>query len=164
MTQQAPTGGKKAEWLKFAKFLIMGVLSTLVELALFYVLQGVVFGHMRTQEIRFLIFTYEGPGYLWSYLISTTVGYAIAFVLNRKITFKASANPVFSVVAYVVMVVFTIFATTWLGMWLMDLFIGAGLRSVGEVVTKPLVAVLAMAWTYPVNRFVVHRAGKPAGK
>ena len=31
-------------------------------------------------------------GYLYTYMISTTVGYTIAFILNRKITFKADAS------------------------------------------------------------------------
>ena len=148
---------KPAELVKIIKFAAMGALSTVIELIVFYLLQGVVFADMRTQPIQFLIFSYEGPGYLWSYLISTTVGYAIAFALNRKYTFHANANPVFSIAAYLIMVVFTIFTTTWLGLWITNLFIQNGMRTLGETITKPLVAVLAMLWTYPINRFVIHR-------
>ena len=48
-------------------------------------------------------------------MVSTTVGYTIAFILNRKITFKADANPAVSMVLYAVMVLFTIFANGWIG-------------------------------------------------
>lgn len=54
-------------------------------------------------------------GYLYTYMVSTTVGYTIAFILNRKITFKADANPAVSMVLYAVMVLFTIFANGWIG-------------------------------------------------
>ena len=50
-------------------------------------------------------------GYLYTYLISTTIGYAIAFILNRKITFKADVNPTLSMILYAIMVVFTILPT-----------------------------------------------------
>ena len=148
---------KREELLKIVKFTIMGALSTMIELVVFYLLQGIVFADMRTQPIQFFVFAYEGPGYLWSFLISTTVGYAIAFALNRKYTFHANANPIFSIAAYIVMVIFTIFITTWLGLWITNLFIQNEMRTLGETITKPFVAVLAMLWTYPINRFIIHR-------
>ena len=152
---------RRKEIFKIIKFAVIGFLSTVVEVALFYVLQGIVFRDMLTQPIRFLFFEYEGPGYLWSFLISTVVGYAIAFVLNRKITFQANANPVFSVIAYILMVVFTIFVTTWLGIAITNLFIRMDRRSLGELIAKPFVALLAIVWTYPINRFIIHRKKAP---
>jgi putative flippase GtrA len=102
----------------------------------------------------------EGKGYLYSYIISTTIGYAIAFVLNRKITFKADVNPTKSALLYAVMVIFTIFATAWLGTQFSLLFNAHNLQKLGDAVTKPLVATLATAWTYPCNRFIIHRKKK----
>ena len=151
---------KSSEVIKIVKFAFMGAFSTVIELVVFYVLQGIVFANMLTEPIYFLTFSFAGAGYLWSYLISTTVGYAIAFVLNRKYTFKADANPAFSIAVYIIMVIFTIIATSSLGLWITGLFIGVGRRELGEAITKPLVAVLAMLWTYPINRFVIHRKKK----
>lgn len=148
------------EFWKIFKFAVMGLLSTAIELLAFYLMQNILFADMRTQPIHFMFFSFEGPGYLWSYLISTTIGYAIAFVLNRKYTFQADSNPVFSVIAYLIMVIMTIFITTWLGLWVTNLFIQNGMRTQGEIITKPLVAVLAMLWTYPINRFIIHRRKK----
>lgn len=148
---------RNGELLKIIKFAGMGILSTMIELLVFYLLQGLVFADALTQPIQFLIFTYEGPGYLWSYLISTAIGYAIAFALNRKYTFQADSNPLFSIIMYIIMVIFTIFATAWLGLGITNIFIQNNKRALGEAITKPLVAVLAMIWTYPINRFVIHR-------
>lgn len=153
---------KHRELWKMIKFLFAAVSSTVVELVLYYVLQNIVLRDMNTVPFRFLFFEYEGLGYLWAFLISTTVGYAIAFVLNRKVTFHADADVRRSVLLYTLMVVFTIFATTWLGVVITNAFIGSGMRSMGEIITKPIVACSAILWTYPINRFVIHRKKKPA--
>lgn len=151
---------KHAEIWKFVKFSIVGMSSTFIELIIYYILQGVVFKDMNTEPFKFLIFEYEGIGYMWAFLISTTIGYAIAFVLNRKATFKADANPALSIFLYIVMVVFTIFATTWMGTALLNFFIDHGWRSAGEILAKPIVATIATVWTYPTNRFIIHRKKK----
>ena len=52
---------------------------------------------------------------MWAFIVSTSIGYAIAFVLNRKVTFKADANPTLSIILYILMVLFTICATTLIG-------------------------------------------------
>lgn len=98
---------------------------------------------------------------MWAYLISTTIGYLLAFIFNRKITFKADANPVVSMVLYIIMVVFTICVTTVLGPWITTLFIENGMKTLGEIITKPIVALIPTIWTYPLNRFVIHRHKKP---
>ena len=148
---------KNSEVIKIVKFAFMGAFSTVIELVVFYILQSIVFANMLTEPISFLSLSFAGAGYLWSYLISTAIGYAIAFMLNRKYTFKADANPAFSIAVYIIMVILTMIATSSLGLWITGLFISIGRRELGEVITKPLVAVLAMIWTYPINRFVIHR-------
>lgn len=145
---------------KFIKFTFASGFSTIVELIVFYILQGVVFRSLNTQPLDFWIFHFDGVGYMWSYLISTTIGYALAFILNRKVTFKADANPALSTFLYILMVIFTICVTTVLGPWMTGLFIDHGMKTLGEVVTKPIMALLPTIWTYPLNRFVIHRKKK----
>jgi len=152
---------KREELLKFVKFAVAGSLATIIELIIYYILQGWVFTSMNTQPVSFWLFEYEGLGYMWAFLISTTIGYAIAFVLNRKITFKADANPLVSGVLYVLMVLVTIALTTWMGTAIMDWCIARDMRGIGEIWAKPLVATVAVLWTYPINRFVIHRKKKP---
>ncbi|MDL2220744.1 GtrA family protein [Eubacteriales bacterium OttesenSCG-928-N14] len=148
------------ELFKMLKFTFASGFSTIVELIIYYVLQGVVFASLNTTPFKFWIFEYDGIGYMWAFLISTTIGYAIAFVLNRKVTFHADANPTLSIVLYIIMVLFTIVVTTWMGTALMHWFISIGKRSLGEAIAKPIVALVAVLWTYPLNRFVIHRNKK----
>ena len=161
---------KHAEIWKFIKFTLVGFSSTLVELAVFYLLQYVVFkniAHAPMPDNGFFNFLAsiglaEGQGIFYSYVISTTIGYIIAFILNRKTTFKADSNVVLSTVLYIIMVIFTIIATAWIGTKFQNFMVAHDMKGLGDVIAKPLVAALATAWTYPLNRFVIHRHKKPA--
>lgn len=113
---------KHAEIWKFIKFTFAGASSSLIELGVFALLQYVVFKSLNdvpvtdSPVLAFLGIEYKG--YMYSYFISTVVGYAIAYVMNRKITFKADANPLLSTVLYAIMVVCTIIFNTWFGAFL----------------------------------------------
>ena len=161
---------KYAELWKFIKFSIVGFSSTIVELGIFYLLQYVVFKNILTAPMpdnaffKFVSFTglADGMGYFYAYVISTTIGYIIAFILNRKTTFKADSNVLVSTILYILMVIFTIGMTAWLGTQFQIFMANKGMQALGDVIGKPIVAALATAWTYPLNRFVIHRHKKEA--
>ena len=163
---------KYAELWKFIKFTIVGFSSTIVELAVFYLLQYVVFKNIAHAPMpdnavfKFLgsIGLAEGLGIFYAYVISTTIGYFIAFVLNRKTTFKADSNVVLSTILYIIMVIFTIIATAWIGTVFQNFMVAHDMKALGDIIGKPIVATLATAWTYPLNRFVIHRHKKPAAE
>ena len=156
---------KHAELWKFIKFSLVGASSTLVEMGVFYLLQYVVFKSilhdpLPENAVLNLLKLTQGKGYLYAYIISTTIGYAIAFVLNRKTTFKADSNVALSPTLYVLMVVFTIFATAYLGTQFQLIMANHGYQALGDAIGKPLAAGIATVWTYPLNRFVIHRHKK----
>ena len=156
---------KHAELWKFIKFSLVGASSTLVEMGVFYLLQYVVFKSilhdpLPENAVLNLLKLTQGKGYLYAYIISTTIGYAIAFVLNRQTTFKADSNVALSTTLYVLMVVFTIFATAYLGTQFQLIMANHGYQALGDAIGKPLAAGIATVWTYPLNRFVIHRHKK----
>ena len=94
-------------------------------------------------------------------MISTTVGYLIAFILNRKITFKADANPTLSIILYFIMVVFTIFANGWIGSAMQTFAASHNLTgNFADLVLKLIGMAIPTLWTYPCNRFIIHRKKK----
>lgn len=156
---------KHAELWKFIKFSLVGISSSLVETGVFYLLQYVVFKSilhdpLPENAVLNLLKLTQGKGYLYAYIISTTIGYAIAFVLNRKTTFKADSNVALSTTLYVLMVVFTIFATAYLGTQFQLIMANHGYQALGDAIGKPLSTGIATVWTYPLNRFVIHRHKK----
>ena len=155
---------KHAEIWKFIKFSIAGGGSSVIELIVHMVLLNTVFAAMTTQEITNPTLNMIGinsKGYLFTYLISTTVGYAIAFILNRKVTFKADANPALSMVLYFIMVVFTIFANGWIGSAMQTFAADHNLTGIiWDLVFKVIGMAIPILWTYPCNRFIIHRKKK----
>ena len=81
--------------------------------------------------------------------------------MNRKLTFKADANPILSTVLYVIMVVCTITFNTWFGAFLGTFIKNHGWdNAVVEMIAKVIVMTVPTIWTYPLNRFVIHRKKK----
>lgn len=156
---------KHGELWKFIKFFMAGCGSSAVELVVHMVLLNFIFAALLGEIIDNPTLNMIGitsKGYLYSYLISTTVGYTIAFILNRKITFKADANPLVSMILYIIMVIFTIFANGWIGSAITTFaqannFTG----NVADAIIKIICMFIPTAWTYPCNRFIIHRKKKP---
>lgn len=156
---------KHAEIWKFIKFSIAGGGSSVIELIVHMILLNSVFASMTNESITNSALNMIGitsKGYLYTYLISTTVGYAIAFILNRKITFKADVNPTLSMILYAIMVVFTIFANGWIGSAMTTFAQAHDLTgNFWDLVIKILGMAIPTLWTYPCNRFIIHRRKKP---
>lgn len=109
---------KHAEIWKFIKFTFTGASTSVLELAVFWVLQYVVFKSLNEVPLPITLFFLLGieyKGYMYSYFISAVIGYAAAYIMNRKLTFKADANPILSTVLYTIMVICTITFNTWFG-------------------------------------------------
>lgn len=156
---------KHKEIWKFIKFSFTGASTSVLELSVFMFLQHIVFKSLNEVPVTdnpilsFLGIEYKG--YLYSYAISATIGYAAAYIMNRKLTFKADANPVLSTIIYAVMVVCTIAFNTWFGAFLGTVIKNNGWDNVFvEMLTKVVVMTVPTIWTYPLNRFVIHRKKK----
>lgn len=155
---------KHAEIWKFIKFTMAGFGSSIIELIVHIVLLQTVFAAMRSVPVTGALFTFlkmESKGYMFAFLISTTIGYTIAFVLNRKLTFHADSNQALSILLYTIMVIFTILVNTWIGTVLSDFMITKGWdNAFGDTVVKMIGMSIPTLWTYPLNRFVIHRKKK----
>lgn len=155
---------KHAEFWKFVKFCIAGGGSSAIELVVHMILLNTAFAGLTSQLITNPTLNMIGinsKGYLYTYLISTTVGYLIAFIINRKVTFKADANPALSMALYFVMVVFTIFANGWIGSLMTTFAVSKGLEgNLWDMIFKIIGMIIPTIWTYPCNRFIIHRKKK----
>ena len=156
---------KHEEIWKFIKFSFTGASTSVLELGIFMFLQYIVFKSLNdvrvTHNAVHAFVGIEYHGYLYSYAISAIIGYAAAYVMNRKLTFKADANPVLSTVIYSIMVIFTITFNTWFGAFLGTIVKNNGWDNViVEMITKAIVMTVPTLWTYPMNRFVIHKKRK----
>ena len=125
---------------KFIKWAVFtGVGASGVELIVHMLLLKYVFVSLQGVPVTNAVLLYikvSDIGYMYAYLISATLGYSIAFVLNRKLTFKADSNPVVSAFFAVLLMIFNIFACTWIGSVLSGIAVSYQWGSIGDAVTK----------------------------
>lgn len=151
---------------KFIKFSFTGASTSILEMAVYAVLQYGVFRSLQgvpVEDSRILAFLgIEYKGYLYSYFISAVIGYAAAYFMNRKMTFKANNNPVLSTVLYAFMVIFTVTFNTWFGAFLGTWITNNGWNNFWiDMLTKLVVMTVPTIWTYPLSRFVIYRRKEP---
>ena len=64
-------------------------------------------------------------------------------------------------VLYFIMVVFTIFANGWIGSLMTTFAVSKGLESnLWDMIFKIIGMIIPTLWTYPCNRFIIHRKKK----
>lgn len=95
-------------------------------------------------------------GYLYSYLISTTIGYIAAYLINRKVTFKSNINPLYSSVLYAALAIFNILVSSYLGGVFGTYIASHGISSpIIEMVSKFIIINIPTIWTYPLERYII---------
>lgn len=158
---------------QIVKFTFYSLLAFFVEFGLFYALQYGLAAKYGNTEFKWFLFNYA-PGQNGAYgvagfvafLGSKCVAEIIAFTLNRKKTFSANNNVVYSATAYAITVVAIILLSTWLGGALGDLIgpsIGADW---GNTIGKLLGSFLSWVIMFLMDKFVIMRnvGGEPTGE
>ena len=162
-----------AEFWTFLKFTAVSVFSAAFELAaqLAALAAFKAAGISRLPDIFFFRFLAEHTelreGYtlamvVYAFMASTAVGYTVGFFINRKSTFHADSNIALSTFLYVLLVVFTIFANSFVGPAIEGFLLRLGFLPEGliPVLSKVLSMLATAVWVYPANRFIIHRKKK----
>jgi len=162
-------GEKHPEIWKIIKWMIVGFIANIPELGVYMLcLHG--FQSLGVQNLSIFGFMEKIiPGnedfhiavVIYAYMISTAVGYTVAFILNRKATFHADANLALSTFLYVLMVCGIIYFNGLSGPFISKL---VGLLNmpvnISEGISKFLSMMVAGVVSYPITRFVIHRKKK----
>jgi len=160
------TGAKHPELWKILKWMAVGFIANVPELGVctlcLYLFRNVtnlsIFGFMA--KVAPLDEKYGLAASIYAFMISTAVGYAIAFILNRKATFHADSNIALSTFLYVLMVCLIIYVNCIVGPIIIN-FVDKFLSGIlGFILSKFLCMMAAGVWSYPINRFIVHRKRK----
>ncbi len=153
---------KHEEVWKFIKFSFAGISTSLLDIALFSFLFYVVFKSLNETPVTDnAVFDFLGikyTGYMYAYFSSTTISYIASYIMNRKLTFKSNSNLLLSTVLFAIMVIVTIAFSTWFGAYLGALIKDSGHENpITVLLTKLLVMLVPMLWTYPLQRFVIYK-------
>ncbi|WP_308619921.1 Cof-type HAD-IIB family hydrolase [uncultured Eubacterium sp.] len=158
--KSAPKSAKKSELWKFLKFNICVVVTSVLDIVSYMFMLYVVFkSQCNTPLPESALLSLLGiryKGYLYSYLISTSIGYIAAYLINRKVTFKSNINPLYSSVLYAALAIFNILVSSYLG-GIFGTFITAHDMSspIVEIVSKFIIINIPTIWTYPLERYII---------
>ena len=156
---------------KYLKFMLVGLVTSLPDWGSYmislYALRALGVTHIGSVLGFMERFVDPVEGFtlatvVYAYMISTTIGYFCAYILNRKATFHANNSVALSGLLYALMVVFTIFANSMVvGPFISGLVGRAGLPpALSESISKALVMAIPGIWTYPLSRFVIYKKKK----
>lgn len=157
---------KHAEIWKFIKFAFTGASTSILQLAVQMLCFYLLFRGLSDTNVDVKLFALLGIDdsslqAILTYFVSNIIGYAAAFIMNRKLTFKADSNPVVSMILYFIMVLFTILFNTWFGSVITTWLTNKGWLNVFTNLLAGLVVMtVPTIWTYPLQRFVIHRKKK----
>lgn len=151
---------KHIELWKFIKFNISVVVTSLLDILSYLLLLYVVFRGSKDISLPdnavLSILGIKYKGYLMSYLISTTLGYVAAYLINRKITFHSDINPVYSSVMYFLLALFNILVSSYIGSAFGSFMEMNGISNpFTEAVAKFIIINIPTLWTYPLERYVI---------
>jgi putative flippase GtrA len=156
---------KIPEVWKFIKWCIVGGLANLVDIGSYFMMIALmsetfqfapIGGPIWWQNFLIAIGLNEGLGVLIAFLLSITFGYIVAYVLNRKVAFKANNGVALSSVIYTLNVLVVIIVGGWFGTWFTMFLRNRNVSAtLVNLLPKPLQVVIPMTWSYPLNRLIV---------
>lgn len=158
---------------KFIKFSFAGISSFVVQYLFDLLFHYVIFAGLRGRVIDNAVFRFleidSQMDAAFAYLIAAAIGYFVAYLMNRKVTFNSSSNLALSVFLYIVMVLVTIFVTAWLKAWLVNLAVTKGyvnadgtITWLADTIIFIVTVTIPFVWTYPLQRFVINPPKKQA--
>ncbi|MFW5779835.1 MAG: hypothetical protein ACOCWI_00075 [Bacillota bacterium] len=109
----------KAIW-QFIMFSLISMIAAVTEMVSYLLLNSVFLTSLNDQPFNWFIFEYSGGdagglGTMIAFLVSITLAQIVAFITNRKKTFNANNNVVYSALMYAVMVIIIIGLQTYSG-------------------------------------------------
>lgn len=157
---------KKSELFKFFKFNICVIVTSLLDVVSYMIMLYTVFNKLNQEPLPdsalLSLLGIKYKGYLYAYLISTTIGYVSAYLINRKITFKSNVNPLYSGVLYFILAVINILISSYIGGVFSSFIKAKSIASpIIDIISKFIIINIPTIWTYPLERYVIQIRKEP---
>ncbi|MFA7673807.1 MAG: GtrA family protein [Clostridia bacterium] len=149
---------------QFIQYTLLSGITTIVDFGAFIILNYWIFDSLKTVDFHWWILDYSVSGEVGGGLagfLATTISYAIAQVFNffiqRKKTFHATNNALYSGSMYAVMIISGWFLQIWLAGIFMRVFGSLLGQNWGDILAKMVNNTIAFAIQFPMNKWVIMR-------
>ena len=150
----------EAAW-QFIKYMLIGLITTCVEMGSFVLLNFLVFVPFRNQHFSWWIidYTIENGGLtaFLAFALSFAIAQTFNFFLQRKTTFKANNNVARSAVMYAVMIVLIYFLQLYLPTLIRARIVAVLGWTFGDIVTEMINMMVSMLIQFPLSKWVIMR-------
>lgn len=149
---------------EFIKFTLMSLVTTFVDMGVFALLNYWLLVGYKDTDFSWWLFNYRvengGLTAFLSLLVSFAVSQTVNFILQRKVTFGATNNKLYSALMYAIMVI----AVYFFILWLPTLFIEPLYAAIGEnwggIITKMVCMTISFLIQFPMNKWVIMKKKK----
>lgn len=144
------------------KFTFLSCIAAIVEVVSLNILLAALKSYSTT-PVDWFIFHYganeNGLCGFVAFIVSTVLAQIVSFVVNRKKTFNANNNIVFSIVSFTIMEVVIIGLQIWSGPLLAGEFVKAGLKNhdLAANISKFLWMFMSFVFVFIMDKFVIMR-------
>ncbi len=149
---------------EFIKFTLMSGVTTIVDMGVFALLNYWLFAGYKTVGFSWWLFNYRvengGLTAFLSLLISFAVSQTVNFILQRKVTFGATNNKLYSASMYALMVIAVYFFTLWLPTLFIEPLYAAIGANWGGIITKMVCMTISFIIQFPMNKWVIMKKKK----
>ncbi len=156
---------KKTFW-QFILFLLMSLVTTVVDLGTFALLNYVVFVSLKTQPFQWFLFDYSvlngGLCAFLSFAISFMISQTFNFFIQRKVTFGANNRVVYSAIMYAIMVIGVFFFQLWIPTLVRDSLASLVGENWADFIIKNVNMTVSFLIQFPMNKWVIMRHKKSA--
>ena len=153
-----------ANIFQIVKFTLISLIAFIAEFASMYALQYGLLDLYGNVTFKWFVFKYTpeknfGLAGFIAMLVSKCIAEIISFIINRKKTFSANNNVVFSAIMYVITVISIIILSTWLaGDDALGGVLGAAVGAdLGNTISKMLGSLLSWVIVFLMDKFVIMR-------
>ncbi|MDD4595745.1 MAG: hypothetical protein PHQ30_03380 [Candidatus Izemoplasmatales bacterium] len=155
---------KKTLW-QFIKFTVFSTVTTVVDLGSFALFNYLIFTSLANQEFKFWLLDYSinagGLCAFLSFALSFVISQTFNFFIQRKATFKATNNALYSGIMYAIMIIIVFIFQLW-----MPTIVRGPLSNLvgdtwGDLITKNINMTISFAIQFPMNKWVIMREVKP---
>lgn len=148
------------ELWKFIKFNFSVLITSALDIISYMLLLYFIFKPLNSQPLSdnalLSLLGIKYKGYLYAYLISTSIGYISAYLINRKITFHSDINPAYSSIMYIILAAANVLISSYLGGIFGSFITARDLSSpLVEMISKFIIINIPTIWTYPIERYII---------
>jgi len=146
------------------KFTLMSLVTTIVDMGVFALLNYWLFVVYKDTSFNWWLFNYRvdngGLTAFLSLLVSFAVSQMVNFILQRKVTFGATNNKLYSAIMYAIMVIGVYFFILWLPtLFIQPLYAAIG-ENWGGIITKMVSMTISFLIQFPMNKWVIMKKKK----